>query len=94
MPWSVYTNSSTVIVESCAADGGIASMPTYMAGVDRRFQPLPHLGSLASIRFWLVYAERLRDLPHGKLVLEWLRASFDPQVHPWFREAYVPPEVV
>lgn len=94
MPWSVYTNSSTVTVESCAADGGIASMPTYMASLERRFLPLPHLGSLASVRFWLVYAERMRDLPHSRPVLDWLRACFDPDRHPWFRETYVPPETI
>lgn len=93
MPWSAYTNSSTVIVESCAADGGIASMPTYMASTDRRFRPLPHLGPLASVRFWLAYSERMRELPHCKPVLEWLRTCFDPEKHPWFKEAYVPPDV-
>ena len=92
MPWSAYTNSSTVVVESCAADGGIASMPTYMASVDRRFRPLPHLGALASVRFWLTYSERTRDLPHCKPVLEWLRRCFDPETHPWFKEAYVAPD--
>lgn len=93
VPCSLYTNSSTVIVESCAADGGIAAMPTYMASFDRRYRPLPHLGSLASVRFWLAYAERLREQPHSKPVLDWLRACFDPDVHPWFRESYVAPEV-
>jgi DNA-binding transcriptional LysR family regulator len=92
MPCSLYTNSSTVIVETCAADGGIAAMPTYMASVDRRFRPLPHLGSLASVRFWLAYSERLRDLPHSKPVLDWLRACFDPAAHPCFQETYLPPD--
>lgn len=92
MPWSAYTNSSTVTVECCAADGGIASMPTYMAAVDRRFQPLLHLGPLASVRFWLTYGERVRETAYCKPVLEWLRACFDPETHPWFKEAYIPPE--
>lgn len=93
MPWILRTNFSTVLVECCAADGGIASMPTCMATVDKRLRPLSHLGTLASIRFWLTYTERVRDLDHCQPVLAWLRDCFDTAKHSCFREAFEPPKI-
>lgn len=92
MPWLVRTNSGTVLVETCAADGGIASLPTYFSTYAARLRPLAHLDVLASVRFWLAYAERVKDLSYCEPVLAWLRECFDPSIHPWFRETYVPPD--
>lgn len=92
LPTLLRTNSSTVLVECCAADGGIASLPTYFAAYDKRLQSLGHLGALASVRFWLAHTERVRALPHVEPVLAWLRECFDPVTYPWFGEAFVPPQ--
>jgi DNA-binding transcriptional LysR family regulator len=87
---SLLSNSSTVILESCASDGGVAPMPTYVSEFERRVTPLTQIKPLASIRFWMTYVERIRN-PIYEPVLEWLRDCFDHDKHPCFRETYVPP---
>lgn len=86
----LQSNSSTVILESCARGGGIAVMPSYMADTDRGVLPLP-FRPLASIRFWLAYTERAKNLRRCQPVLQWLRDCFSVDRHPWFREMFVPP---
>jgi DNA-binding transcriptional LysR family regulator len=89
-PNVLMSNSSTVILETCAAGGGIAVMPSYMAQTNRGVQPLP-FKPIASIRFWLAYTERARNLRRCQPVLQWLRDCFHPDRYPWFREIFVPP---
>lgn len=89
-PNVLQSNSSTVILETCARGGGIAVMPSYMAGTDRGVLALP-FKPLASIRFWLAYTERARNLRRCQPVLAWLRDCFNPDRYPWFREVFVPP---
>jgi len=86
----LQSNSSTVILESCARGGGIAVMPSYMAETDRGVLPLP-FKPMASIRFWLAYTERARNLRRCQPVLAWLRDCFNTDRYPWFREMFVSP---
>ena len=88
---AVQSNSSTVILENCACDGGVALMPTYVSEFERRVQPLTHIKPLAAIRFWLTYTDQIKTSPQYQPVLMWLRDCFDPATHPCFRETYVPP---
>lgn len=90
VPNVLQTNSGTVLVEDCAADGGIAVLPSYIPQVDPRLIAL-NFRPLASVRFWLAYTEHARNLVRCRPVLAWLRECFDPERHPWFRESYVPP---
>lgn len=91
MPWLVTTNSSTVLIEACARGAGIASLPSYLPSVEPRLRPLLHLKHVAKIRFWLVYTQRVRDTPACRPLLDWLKAAFDPNTHPWFRETFEEP---
>jgi DNA-binding transcriptional LysR family regulator len=90
VPNVMHTNSGTVLVEDCAADGGIAILPSYIPLVDPRLVVL-NFRPLASVRFWLAYSERARSLLRCSPVLAWLRDCFEPERHPWFRESYIPP---
>jgi DNA-binding transcriptional LysR family regulator len=85
------SNSSTVLLEACANDGGVAPMPSYVSEFEPRLQALTNIPPLASIRVWLAYTERLRNFGQFEPVLEWVRGLFDPVKHPCFRETYVPP---
>ena len=93
VPNVMHTNSGTVLVEDCAADGGIAILPSYIPQVDPRLVVL-NFRPLASVRFWLAYSERARSLLRCSPVLAWLRDCFDAERHASFREAYVPPSAV
>lgn len=88
--FALITNSGTAIAESCARGGGIAILPSYMAQIDPRLVPL-ELPEIAPIRFWITYTERVRRLPQGKLVIEWLRKIFEAPDAVWFNEEFVHP---
>lgn len=90
IPTVLQTNSSTVLVEDCAAGGGIAALPSYLGESEPRINALD-FRPLASLKFWLVFTERARDTERCQAVLGWLRECFSPARHPWFREAYVAP---
>lgn len=94
MPWIVRTNSGTALYQTCIADGGIASLPSYALSFEKHLRPLPHLGVLASPKIWLTYGEHVREGPSFSPVLEWLRDCFDPAKHPWFRETFVGPQFI
>lgn len=61
-----------------------------MAQIDQRLIPLD-LPEIAPIRFWITYTERVRRLPHGKLVIDWLRDIFEAPEAVWFSEDFVHP---
>ncbi|MFN7178742.1 LysR family transcriptional regulator [Hyphomonas sp.] len=88
--FALITNSGTVIAESCARGGGIAVLPSYMAQIDPRLEPLD-LPELAPVRFWITYTERVRRLTHGKLVIDWLMKIFDSHDAVWFSDDFIHP---
>lgn len=88
--FAFLTNSGTAIAESCAKGGGIGILPSYMSVIDPRLVPL-ELPELAPIRFWITYTERVRRLPQGKLVIDWLRKQFELPEAIWFADDFVHP---
>ena len=88
--YSLVTNSAAAMIEVCANGGGIAVLPSYLGEVDNRLQPL-NLPEIAPIQFWLTYTERVRRLPQGQAVLDWLWTIFDERRIAWFRDAFVHP---
>jgi DNA-binding transcriptional LysR family regulator len=88
---AVLTNSSTVLLEACANDGGVAPMPSYVSEFEQRLLPLTSIPPLASLRVWLAYTERLRNFAQFGPVLDWVRDLFDPVKHACFRETYIAP---
>jgi DNA-binding transcriptional LysR family regulator len=88
--FAFLTNSGTAIVESCANGGGIGILPSFMATLDPRLVPL-ELPEVAPIRFWITYTERVRRLPQGKLLIDWIRQLFEQPEAIWFSESFVHP---
>ena len=91
--YSLVTNSAAAMIEVCANGGGIAVLPSYIGEVDHRLKPLD-LPEIAPIQFWLTYTERVRRLPHGEAVLDWIWSIFDERRVAWFRDAFVHPSQV
>ena len=81
-----------MLMEACASGAGIAAMPSYVSEFEDRLTPLIDIKPLATVRFWLAYTERVRNMEASQPVLHWIRSCFDPGRHACFREIYVPPQ--
>ena len=90
LDYALITNSGSVMLSVCSAGGGIAILPSYVADLDLDLVPLS-IPEVAPISFWLSYTERVRRLPRGQVVLDWLRDIFEPRAHKWFRSTFAPP---
>jgi DNA-binding transcriptional LysR family regulator len=78
-------------MEACASGAGIAVLPSYVSEFEDRVVPLLGIKPLGSVRFWLTYTERVRNLSGSQPILHWIRHCFDARHHACFREVYVPP---
>ena len=91
--FSLVTNSAAAMIGVCETGGGIAVLPSYLSSVYPRLVPLS-LPEIAPIQFWMSYSERVRRLPRGKAVLDWLRVLFHADTSAWFREVFVHPGAI
>lgn len=92
LPNTMETDTGTVLMEACASGAGIAALPSYVSEFDDRLEPILDIKPLATLKFWLTYTERVRNMEASQPVLSWIRSCFDPRTHACFREVYVPPE--
>lgn len=92
LPNTMGTDAGTVLMEACASGAGVAALPSYVSEFDDRLAPLTSIKPLASLRFWLAYTERVRNMEASAPVLHWIRSCFDPARYACFREIYVPPK--
>ncbi len=92
LPNTMETDTGTVLMEACASGAGIAALPSYVAEFEDRLSPLTDIKPLATLRFWLAYTDRVRNMKASQPVLHWIRSCFDPGRHACFRELYVRPE--
>lgn len=90
LDFALITNSGTALVQNCASGGGIALMPSYLSSIEPRLVPLD-LPEIAPIQFWLTYSDRVRRMPRGRLVIDWLQSIFDADTIPWFRSTFIHP---
>lgn len=88
--FAFITNSGTAIVESCAKGGGIGILPSFMSVIDPRLVAL-ELPEIAPIRFWISYSERVRRLPQGALLIDWIRRLFASDEARWFDDEFIHP---
>jgi DNA-binding transcriptional LysR family regulator len=89
----LFTNLSGCLAEAVRHGAGIALLPTYAVLVDDSFVPLD-----VGVRFTApIYVSYQRDSVKKwpvRTALDFLRGSvFDKKNMPWFREAYVAPEL-
>jgi len=91
LPHTMGTDAGTVLMEACASGAGVAALPSYVSEFDDRLVPLTSIKPLATLRFWLTYTERVRNMEASATVLHWIRSCFDPGRYACFREVYVPP---
>jgi DNA-binding transcriptional LysR family regulator len=87
---SLVTNSAAAMIKVCENGGGIALLPSYIGEIFPKLIPL-QLPELAPIQFWMTYTERVRRLPRGQVVIEFLRSCFDTKTYPWFSQEFIHP---
>lgn len=90
MDFAFITNSSTAIAETCAKGGGIGILPSFMSVLAPRLVPL-ELPEFAPVRFWINYTERVRRLPQGMALIDWLRLLFESPEAIWFADDFIHP---
>lgn len=88
--FAFITNSGTAIAETCAKGGGIGILPSFMSVLDPRLEPL-ELPELAPIKFWINYTERVRRLPQGRALIDWIRQLFESPEALWFSDEFIHP---
>lgn len=88
--YNIETNCSAFLIMSVLSDGGIAYMPTCSATM---MPDLVMLGEqpVASTTLYLVYDPHVRKVARAAKLIDWIKAAFDPQLHPWFRRDFVHP---
>ncbi|MGE6696226.1 LysR family transcriptional regulator [Hyphomonas sp. NPDC076900] len=91
--YAFVSNSGTALIQSCAAGGGVAILPSFVAAIDNRIMPLD-LPEIAPIQFWVAYTERFRRRPEGQLFVDWIHKRFEQEDAMWFREQFVHPRDV
>jgi DNA-binding transcriptional LysR family regulator len=70
---------------------GIGFLPTYGFAVGAKTVPID-LPIRYAMDIWLCFHEHARSVGRVSTVIDWLIASFDPRLYPWFRREFVPPK--
>lgn len=87
----IWTNTSASLLSAAQAGSGIALLPTYFCEFAKGIVPLD-LGLKTRNDIFLTYHPNVRDSARGRAVIDWIRSLFDPDVWPWFRDSFHPPE--
>jgi len=87
---AVATNSSAVMVQAILYGAGIGPLPTalFPAHPDLVMLDFP---PIAEPKLWVRHHVDALRSPRVRRVVDWVRSTFDPRTHPWFRAEFVPP---
>lgn len=87
-----WINSSASMLTAVRNGAGITLLPTYLCEFVEGMLPLD-LGLKVKTPVWLVYRPQVRELARVRVVLAWIRSLFDPEVWPWFGDAFEGPRM-
>jgi DNA-binding transcriptional LysR family regulator len=87
---SLHTNSSTAIIGAVLGGAGICTAPTMLCHLEPSLRVISEDFSVP-IQLWLVTRREARLSARVERVAEWLHASFDTKLFPWFRSEFIPP---
>lgn len=86
----VTTDSSAVILHAVKAGAGLGVAPSFAAALDPDLV-LIDVPPVASLRFWMVYEEGMREVARIRAAADWILDAFDRASNPWFRDEFVHP---
>lgn len=87
---AIRTNSSSAHFRAVASGGGIGILPTYARAISRRVRPID-IGIQLRREILCVQSATRRVSPGVEVALTWLRACFDGETFPWFKDEFVHP---
>lgn len=88
---AVRTNTSSAHAYAISRGAGIGVLPTYARAVTKRVVPV--LRDLHLTReIYITYPREVRNQPRVSAAIKWLKASFDPELYPWFDEKFIAPD--
>jgi DNA-binding transcriptional LysR family regulator len=88
---ALSTSTSSAHYWAIARHLGIGLFPTYAKAIGARVEAL-NLPLRTSYPIWLCHRAEATSVPRIRAVVDWLRAAFDPEVYPWFRDEFVHPD--
>ena len=84
------TNNSSALLWAILKGVGIGWSPTYIHAMRPKMIPLD-IGLTFSFDVWLTYHPDAAQLPRVRRLIDWIVASFDPKIFPWFRDEFIHP---
>lgn len=87
---AVRTNTSSAHAYAISKGAGIGVLPTYARAVTKRVVPVVRDQHLRR-EIYLTYSKEVKNQPQVAAAIKWLKASFDPELYPWFAEEFIPP---
>ena len=86
----IRTNASTPLFYAVERGAGIGVLPTYATALKAPVVPLD-FGVQNSLDIWLTFHPGVKKTPRKKMVIDWIKSIFDPQIYPWFSDEFIHP---
>jgi molybdate transport repressor ModE-like protein len=87
----LFTNSSTVLVESIRNGLGIAFLPTYVSLFERDLAPID-VGMHYTTPIYLCFSAEAAERYGCRSIIHFLKHIFDKRTMPWLRDEYISPK--
>ncbi|MBA9070198.1 DNA-binding transcriptional LysR family regulator [Methylobacterium sp. RAS18] len=86
----ITTNTSSALALAIANGAGIGWLPTYVSSLQAGLLPVD-CGLQFRFDVWLTYHRDLEAIPRVRQTINWMKASFDARLYPFFGEDFVHP---
>lgn len=87
---SLETNSSLAMMMAIKYGGGVGPVPTGLLRLEPDLVVLD-APRVASPKLWMTYHHDVARSARIRRVVDWVKAVFDPRIHPWYRTEFVHP---
>lgn len=94
-PWlgfvALTANTASAHLWAVSKGVGIGWLPTYTHLIGGRVIPVD-VGPKFQLDIWLTYHADVTKIPRVRRLIEWLKESFNPEIYPWFGDAFIHPD--
>jgi DNA-binding transcriptional LysR family regulator len=86
----IRSNASSAVFYAVEKGAGIGALPSYARALGADLVPVD-IDVHQPMDIWLTYHPDARKTKRISLVIDWLKAIFDPARYPWFRDEFIHP---